>query len=906
MSDSKEIIDQDGDKIIALDEMYKDYFLDYASYVILERAVPYIEDGLKPVQRRILFSLREKDDGRYHKVANIIGHTMQYHPHGDAAIGDAMVNIGQKNLLIDTQGNWGDPRTGDSAAAPRYIEARLTKFALEVAFNSQTTEWQLSYDGRNKEPIALPMKFPLLLAQGAEGIAVGLSTKILPHNFIELIKASIKVLEEKRFKLYPDFLGGGLIQVDEYQGGKRGGKVKVRARMKMKDKTTLIITELPYGVTTSSLIDSVVKANDKGQIKIKKIVDNTAADVEIQIDLPSGVSPEVTMDALYAFTNCEVSISPNACIIIDNKPHFLTVEEVLRISTERTKDLLRQELEIRRGELEEKWHMASLEKIFIEERIYRDIEEAESYPEALQIIRKGLSKYVVTPSEVGKKGPKKGDNRVRLLRDVTEEDLIKLTEVRIKRISKYNKFKHDEAMAKLLEELDQVNYDLDHLTDYAIAYFERLLSKYGKGKERKTEITTFETVKATRVVANNAKLYVNRKDGFIGTSLKKDEFISECSDLDDIIAFMKDGTFKVVKNGDKVFVGKNILHAAVWRKGDERTTYNLIYVDGKTGRAMAKRFHVTGVTRDRSYNLAKSDKSNRIVYLTSNPNGESETVQVTLSPSCSAHKKVFDFYFETIAIKGRSSGGNIVTKYPVKKVVHVELGMSSLGAIKIWMDESSGRLNNEERGVFLGAFDTGHQIITLYKDGTYEVKDPEVGGKIDMDKWLETRKYVAFDTISALYHDGEKGWTMVKRFTVETTSTNERYKFITEGTGSKLYYATTRENPVISYSHKIGGKKKDTELALADFIDVKGWKAKGNKLGEFKVLSTKHVSDTSEDESPSEASKKSASEVKKEETLEEKKNLFSESKPKSTTTKGRKKKGDDDKYQAGDTIELDF
>jgi len=482
---------------------------------------------------------------------------------------------------------------------------------------------------------------------------------------------------------------------------------------------------------------------------------------------------------------------------------------------------------------------------------------------------------------------------------------VKLTEVRIKRISKYNKFKHDEAMAKLLEELDQVNYDLDHLTDYAIAYFERLLDKYGKGKERRTEITTFETIKATRVVANNAKLYVSRKDGFIGTSLKKDEYISECSNMDDIIAFMKDGTFKVVKNGDKVFVGKNILHTAVWRKGDERTTYNMIYVDGKTGRAMAKRFNVTGVTRDRAYNLAKSDKGNRVVYLSSNPNGESETVQITLSPSCSAHKKVFEFYFETIAIKGRTSAGNIATKYPVKKVIHLELGMSSLGAVKLWMDDTSGRLNDEARGIYLGAFDTGHQIITLYKDGSYEVKDPEVGGKIDMDKWIETRKFVAFDTISAVYHDGEKGWTMVKRFTVETTSTNERYKFITEGSGSKLYYATTKENPVISYSSKLGGKKKDTELALADFIDVKGWKAKGNKLGEFKILSTKHLSDSSEDESPNTDSKKTVVTAKKEKEAEEKQDLFSDSKP-IKKSKAKKKKDDDDKYQAGDTIELDF
>ena len=526
MSDIK--VEEDGDdKIITLDGMYQEYFLDYASYVILERAIPSIEDGLKPVQRRILYSLREKDDGRFHKVANIIGHTMQYRPHGDAAIGDAMVNLGQKDLLIDTQGNWGDISTGDSAAAPRYIEARLTKFALDVAFNKQTTEWQLSYDGRNKEPINLPMKFPLLLTQGVEGIAVGLSTKIMPHNFIELIKASIKILEDKRVKIYPDFLTGGKVDVSEYNGGKRGGKIKVRAKVEVKDKSTLLIKELPYGVTTTSMIDSVLKANDKGHIKIKKIVDNTAKDVEIQIDLASGISPQMTIDALYAFTNCQVSISPNACVIIENKPHFLTVEEILKISTENTKELLRQELEIRKGELEEKWHMASLEKIFIENRIYRDIEEAESFDEALKIIDKGLRKYVATPDDPSKSG----DGRISLMRDISEEDLVKLTEIRIRRISKYNKFKHEEAMTKLLEELEQVKHDLAHLTAYAIAYFERLLEKYGKGKERRTEITNFETIAAAKVVANNAKLYIDRKEGFIGTSLKKEEYICDCSDI---------------------------------------------------------------------------------------------------------------------------------------------------------------------------------------------------------------------------------------------------------------------------------------------------------------------------------------------------------------------------------------
>lgn len=888
MAPNIEILEMDDDKITSIDGMYQEYFLDYASYVILERAVPGIADGLKPVQRRILFSLREKDDGRYHKVANIIGHTMQYHPHGDAAIGDAMVNIGQKNLLIDPQGNWGDVRTGDSAAAARYIEARLTKFALEVAFNKQTTDWQLSYDGRNKEPISLPMKFPLLLAQGAEGIAVGLSTKILPHNFIELIKASIKLLEDKRVKLYPDFLTGGMIEVSDYQAGKRGGRVKVRARIVSPDRSTLLIKELPYNVTTSSLIDSVVKANDKGQIKIKRIVDNTAKDVEIQIDLPSGVSPEITIDALYAFTNCEVSISPNACVIIDNKPHFLTVDDLLKYSTEHTKDLLKQELEIKKGELEEKWHHSSLEKIFIENRIYRDIEEAESFEQALEIIRKGLEKFVAVPSQK----PKASDKRVRLMREITEEDIIKLTEIKIRRISKYNKFKHDEAMAKLLEELDQVNYDLDHLVDFAIAYFERLLEKYGKGRERRTEITSFESIKATRVVANNAKLYVNRKDGFIGTSLKKDEYISDCSDLDDIIAFMKDGTFKVIKAGDKVFVGKNILHAAVWKKGDDRTTYNLIYADGKTGRAMAKRFNVTAVTRDRAYNLAKSDKGNRVIYLTANPNGESEIVQINLSASCAAKKKVFEFDFEDLAIKGRGSAGNIVTKYPVKKVTHLELGMSTLGAIKVWIDEVSGRINNEERGKYLGEFDTGHQLISLYKDGSYEVRDLEIGAKVEMDKWLETRRYVAFDVISAIYFEGEKGWTMVKRFQVETTTTNERFKFITESSGSKLYFATVAPNPIVKYSFKTGGKKKEATLDIESFIDVKGWKALGNKLGEWKMLSVKAVVS------------KNAEQLKN--SLDKSTDPKNESIPQKSTSKKNKDSKEDNTLKPGDTIELDF
>ena len=857
-------------KVIPIGGMYEEYFLDYASYVILERAVPAINDGLKPVQRRILYSLREKEDGRYHKVANIIGHTMQYHPHGDAAIGDAMVKLGQKDLMIDPQGNWGDARTGDAAAAPRYIEARLTKFALEIAFNSQTTEWQMSYDGRNKEPITLPMKFPLLLAQGAEGIAVGLSTKILPHNFIELIKASIKILEGKRVKIYPDFQTGGSIDISEYNGGKRGGKVKVRAKIEMIDKTTLSVKELPYGIVVSGLVDSILKANDKGQIKVKKVTDISAKEVDIRIELASGTSPEVTMDALYAFTQCQISISPNACVIVDNKPVFLTVEELLRISTEQTKALLRQELEIKRNELEEKWHHASLEKIFIENRIYRDIEEAESFEEAIEIIAEGLKKYVSTPSEKRIKG----DNRLLLMREITEEDIIKLTEIRIKRISKYNEFQHDENIAKIVDDLEQVNYDLEHLTEFAIAYFERLLAKYGKGRERRTDVKSFDTIKAAAVVANNTKLYLNRKEGFIGWGLKKDEFVCECSDIDDIIAFRKDGKFQVSRISDKVFMGKNILHSNVWKKGDDRTTYNMIYVDGKSGRAMTKRFNITAITRDKEYHLTKGANGSKCIYFSANPNGESEIVQITLAPGCGAKKKGFDFDFADLAIKGRGSGGNIITKYPIKKVMQIAVGKSSLGAIKAWIDENSGRLNKEERGRYLGEFDTGDQLITLYKNRIYELRSMEIGSKIEVDGLMHISKYKTGDVISALYHEGDKGWTMVKRFEIETTKNDQRFTFISEAKGSKLYFATIDKNPIIKYTFKEGGKKREKELNLAEFIEVKGWKALGNKLGEFKVLSAKPVE--------------------------------SENKSQHDNTAQKSDENDNGKFKPGDTIELDL
>ncbi|MBT8234481.1 MAG: DNA gyrase/topoisomerase IV subunit A [Saprospiraceae bacterium] len=830
-------IDIEEGGLISLEGMYKEYFLDYASYVILERAVPNVEDGLKPVQRRILHSMKRMDDGRFHKVANVIGQTMQYHPHGDAAIGAALVNLGQKDLLIETQGNWGDYRTGDSAAAPRYIEARLTKFALEVAFNAQTTEWQVSYDGRNKEPITLPMKFPMVLAQGVEGIAVGLSTKILPHNFIELIKASIKILQEKRFKIYPDFPTGGLIDVRDYSNGKRGGKVKVRAKIEQRDKKTLAITELPYGVTTNSLIDSILKANDKGKIQIKKVIDNTAADVEILLELPSGVSPDVSLDALYAFTNCEVSISPNAVVISDNKPIFCSIEDLLKISTENTKDLLRQELEIKKGELEEKWHGISLEKIFIENRIYRDIEEAESFEEVIKIIAKGLKKYVATPSDKAKKG----DKRLSLNRDITQDDIVKLTEIKIKKISKYNKFKTDELLKNIEEELKQVKFDLKHLTDFAINYFETLLSKYGKGKERRTEITEFDTIKVTRVAAKNAKLYVDRKEGFIGTSLKKEEFVTECSDIDNIIAFTKAGTMKVVKIGDKVFMGKNILHTNVWKKGDDRTTYNMIYIDAIKGRAMAKRFNVKSITRDKDYDLTTGHKNNKCVYFAAHPNGETETVQIQLTAGCKAKKKVFEFDFGSIEIKGRGSKGNIVTKYPVRKVTQLEVGSSSLGAQKIWIDEVSGRLNKEERGKYLGEFDTGDKIIAVYKNGTYQTTDLNFDKKFDAQNLVEITKIKADTVVNCVYFEGEKGWTMVKRFVPEVKSGDVEQLFITDHPSSKLYLATTSVYPTIHYSFKKGKELQEYELELAGFMDVKGVKAIGNKLGEFKILKIREL-----------------------------------------------------------------
>ena len=818
--------------------MYEDYFLDYASYVILERAVPAMEDGLKPVQRRILHAMSEKEDGRYNKVANIIGNTMQYHPHGDAAIGEALVNMGQKDLLIDTQGNWGDFRTGDGAAAPRYIEARLTKFALEAAFNPQTTAWQLSYDGRKREPVFLPMKFPLVLAQGADGIAVGLSTKILPHNFIELCKASIDILRDKPVKIYPDFQTGGIIDVTDYNGGERGGRVKCRAKIEKADKNLLLIKELPYSVTVPSLIESITKAAEKGKIKIKRIDDNTAAVVEIAIELAPGVSPDLAIDALYAFTDCEVSISPNACVIADDKPIFTSVENILRICTDNTRDLLRQELEIKKRELEEKWLFASLEKIFVENRIYHHIESCESWEEVMAVIYHELKKYVATPSD--NEGDK--EKRILLFRELNDDDITRLTEIRIKRISKYNSFKADELIARTIEELNETLHHLNTLTDYTIAWFKNLIDKYGKGRERRTVISGgFETIEVTQVVANNAKLYADRKEGFVGMGLKKDEFVCDCSDIDDVIVFRRDGKFMVTRIADKTFVGKDIIHVAVWKKNDERTTYNLIYLDGKTGVSRAKRFNVTAITRDKEYDLTTGEPNSKTLYFSVNPNGEAELVSITLSPSCSARIKLFDYGFADLEIKGRSSQGNIVSKYPIKKVLLKEAGQSTIGAIKIWMDEVSGRLNTDERGRYLGSFDTGDQLLAIYQDGSYELIDFDITRRFEVGELAGITKLQPETVISAVYYDGNKEWTMVKRFHIETSSTGQRFSFISEHKSSKLYFATLDENPVVECTFKDKSKKVSEKVNLAEFIDIKGWKALGNKLSDLRLMGVKQL-----------------------------------------------------------------
>ena len=797
----------------AVSGLYENWFLDYASYVILERAVPAVDDGLKPVQRRILHSMKEMDDGRFNKVANVIGQTMQYHPHGDAAIGDAMVNLGQKDLLIETQGNWGDFRTGDSAAAPRYIEARLSKFALEVAFNKQTTKWQNSYDGRKKEPIVLPMKFPLLLAQGVEGIAVGLATKVMPHNFCELLQASIDYLKGKKFELYPDFPTGGLVDVANYNQGKKGGKIRVRARIEELDKKTLFVKDVPYGVTTNQLIDSIIKANDSGKIKIKKVIDNTAKDVEVEIQLAPGVSPDKTIDALYAFTDCEVSISPNACVIVDDKPVFIGVDELLKLSTEKTKDLLRQELEIKRAELEEQWHYSSIEKIFIENRIYRDIEECESFEEVIDTIWKGMNKF-----------------KKLFRRELTENDILRLTEIKIKRISKYDSFKADEIMKGLEALLAQVNFDLENLRAYAIKYFENLLKKYGKGKERKTEIRTFDTIDSKTVAIANQKLYVNKTEGFVGIGLKKDEYVCDCSDLDDIIVFKKDGKMIISKVQEKAFMGKDIIHVDVFRKNDERRIYNLIYLDGKSKISYAKRFPVTGITRDKEYDLTQGTNGSRILYFTANPAGEAEVVSITLSPLSHARKLSFDFDFSELAIKGRGVQGNIVSKYLVKGIKLKSKGVSTLGGINLWYDAAIGRINTQEHGDFLGNFTGNDLLIALYKDGNYELTNTELSNHYEYEQLLHISKFKPERPISMVYFDAKAKVYYIKRFLIETQTLNKKFMCISEEKGNYILLATDFKNPIVILSTGKGKNLSEEQINLAEFIDVKGWKSIGNKF----------------------------------------------------------------------------
>lgn len=795
---------------------YKTWFLDYASYVILERAVPAIEDGLKPVQRRILHAMKEMDDGRFNKVANIIGQSMQYHPHGDASIGDALVNMGQKNLLIETQGNWGDVRTGDAAAAPRYIEARPSKFALEVAFNAKTTEWQLSYDGRKNEPVTLPVKFPLLLAQGAEGIAVGLATKILPHNFCELCEASIKYLKGRKFDLYPDFLTGGMIDVAAYNEGKRSGKVRVRCRVEEMDKKTLVIRDVPYGTTVSQLCESITKANDTGKIKIKKVIDVTAKEVEIQIDLAPGISLDITIDALYAFTDCEVSISPNACVIVEQKPRFMNVQELLKLSADNTKELLKRELEIKLKELEDKWHYTSLEKIFFEEKIYKQLElKHETWDKVIEAIDTAFDPF-----------------KKKLNREITREDILKLTEKPVRRIYKLDIDELNEQIKNIEADIVQVNYDLEHLTDFTIHYFENLLKKYGKGRERRTEIKQFDTIQAKQVAIANTKIYMNREDGFIGTGLKKDEFICDCSSLDDIIVFTKRGIMKVVRVADKTFIGKDIIHAAIFNKADERITYNMIYLDGVSGISYAKRFNVTGITRDKDYDLTRGNDKNKVHYFSVNPNGEAEIVKIMLSPASSARIKEFDFAFETLDIKGRSSIGNQVTKYPVRSVKLKEKGKSTLEGRKLWFDDKFGRLNSEERGKYLGIFED-EKILVIYNNGTYEVIDTELTQRLEAEKIMLIEKFSAEKIITAVYLDKEKSQFMVKRFKIETSTLNNKFLFIKEGEGNLLVKATTAEEPILAVHTGRGSQVRNGKIKIAKMVEVSGWKTVGAKLMDY-------------------------------------------------------------------------
>ena len=813
-----EHFDESQDTLVKVTGMYKDWFLDYASYVILERAVPAIADGLKPVQRRILHSMRELDDGRYNKVANIVGHTMQYHPHGDASISDAMVQIGQKDLLIDTQGNWGNILTGDSAAASRYIEARLSRFALEVVYSPKVTQWQLSYDGRKKEPIHLPVKFPLLLAQGGEGIAVGLSTKILPHNFIELINASIKHLKGRRFELYPDFPTGGVMDIGQYNDGLRGGKIRVRAKVSQIDKNTLVIREIPFSTTTSSLIDSILKANDKGKIKIKRIEDNTAAEVEILIHLPANISPDKTIDALFAFTACETSISPLGCIIEDNKPLFMGVSEMLRRSTDNTVSILKQELLVKKIELEEQWHFASLERIFIENRIYRDIEEQETWEGVIKAIRKGLVPHIG-----------------HLKRDVNDDDVVRLTEIRIKRISKFDLDKAQQRIDALEADLAQVKHDLANLTDFAISYLKHLKLTYGKGRERKTDIRVFDDVDAKKVVIRNTKLYVNREEGFVGTSLRRDEYVTDCADIDDIIVFTEDGKMTVTKVDAKTFIRKNIIHVAVFKKKDDRTIYNMIYRDGRGGTTYMKRFPVTSVTRDKEYDLTNGNAQSKVFYFSANPNGEAEIVTVLLRQSKGIKKLKWDVDFANLDIKSKGVRGNTVTKYTVNRIELKEEGVSTLKPRDIWFDETVGRLNVDGRGDLIGAFRGDDRLLIATQSGVIKTAIPDLNMHFPEDM-LVLEKWEPNKPISVIYFDSAKERYFGKRFVIEASDKQEQ--FIKEGKQSQLELISTDHRPVfeIEFSKPRGKDPKSSQqIIFEDFISVKGIKAIGNQVTSLKV-----------------------------------------------------------------------
>ena len=810
-------IENSDDSLIRVSGMYKDWFLDYASYVILERAVPSIEDGFKPVQRRILHSMKDLDDGRFNKVANIVGHTMQYHPHGDASISDAMVQIGQKDLLIETQGNWGNILTGDRAAASRYIEARLSKFANEVSFSPKITKWQLSYDGRRKEPVNLPVKFPLLLAQGGEGIAVGLSTKILPHNFVELIDASIKCLKNKKFVLYPDFPTSGIMDVTNYSDGLRGGRIKVRAKVSQLNKNTLVITQIPFSTTTSSLIESILKANDKGKIKIKKIEDNTANEVEILVHLPNGVSPDKSIDGLYAFTSCETSISPLGCVIEDNRPLFIGVSEILKKSTERTKELLRLELEYKKSDFENQWHYASLERIFIENRIYRLIEDEETWEGVIKTIDEGLKPFTK-----------------HLKRNVTEDDIVRLTEIKIKRISKFDIEKAILKIQSIEEELDKIKFNLDNLTDFAISYFKKLKDVYGKNRKRKTEIRIFDDVDAKKVVVKNSKLYVNRIEGFIGTSIRRDEFIQECSDIDDVIVFTEDGQMMVTRIDKKKFVAKNIIHASVFKRKDKRTVYNVIYRDGKKGTSYIKRFFVTGVTRDKMYDLTRGTKDSKILYFTSNPNGEAEIVNVILRQTGSIKKLKWELDFADLVIKGRASKGNIVSKYSINKIEFKEQGLSTLKPRKIWFDETVQRLNVDSRGELLGEFKSDDKLLIILQNGVLKTVKPDVNmhfpeHMVSLEKWIPEKP------ISAIYFNGAKDRYFIKRFTAGSQNTDQ--KFIPDGSKVQLEMISTEWRPVIEITFSKSGKNiRDNEIKhIEEIISVKGIKAIGNQLSSYKI-----------------------------------------------------------------------